>query len=264
MQLSDGKFYGNTVRQTTLTHFCLTQTVYSADVALPRHHHENPYFSLLLEGNYLEKTHQGETIIAGGHSIFRPFDHEHANVFDGTTGRCFNLELKNDISSQFSREMKEQRPIILKQSSLDLFLLYYRFVKGHPADTLDMLSFEIITALFEKEQLSRFGQTPWINTITARINDMPAEQHSVDSLASTVNIHPVYMLRKFKEKTGLRLSEYITRVRLEKAANSIVAGKGNLTDITYDSGFYDQPHFTRQFKHYFGASPRDFGKTLKG
>lgn len=264
MQLRDGKFYGHTVRQIELEHFNLTQTIYSADVSLPKHYHENPYFSLLLEGNYLEKALREETILSGGQSIFRPDNHEHANIFDGQPGKCFNLELRSNITPLFSQDMNDHRPIILKRSFLDLFLLYYRFRQGHPADTLDMLSFEIISHLFEKDNLSRYGQTPWINTIIARIHDQPDEAHAVDTLAAIVNVHPIYMLRKFKEKTGLRLSEYITRVRLEKATNSIVAGKDTLTQITYDSGFYDQSHFTRSFKHYFGASPRDFSKTLKG
>ncbi|MCF6404576.1 AraC family transcriptional regulator [Chitinophaga filiformis] len=264
MLLTDGKFYGNTVQRIELEHFNLTLTVYASDATLPKHHHENPYLSLLLEGNYIEKGSKGDTIIAGGHSIFRPEDHEHANIFDDQPGKCFNLELKNNLSDMFDREMKTQRTMIFKQSLLDLFLLHYRFLKGHAADTLDMLSLEIVTSLFTQDQLSRYGQAAWIKTITDRINDMPDDQHLVDVLAAEVNIHPVYLLRKFKEKTGLRLSEYITRVRLEKAANSIVAGQENLTGIGYSSGFYDQSHFSRSFRNYFGVSPRDFSKTIKG
>lgn len=264
MLLTDGKFYGNTVHRLELEHFNLTLTVYASAANLPKHHHENPYLSLLLEGNYIEKGAKGETIIAGGHSIFRPDDHEHANVFDGRPAKCFNLELKNNIAGTFNRQMRTHDTMVFKQSSLDLFLLHYRFIKGHAADTLDMLCFEIVTSLFEQDQLSRYGQAAWIRTITERINDMPDEQHLVDVLAAAANVHPVYMLRKFKEKTGLRLSEYITRVRLEKAANSIVAGHDNLTGISYSSGFYDQSHFSRSFKNYFGVSPRTFSKTIKG
>ncbi|PSL19278.1 helix-turn-helix transcriptional regulator [Chitinophaga ginsengisoli] len=264
MLLTDGKFYGNTVRRLELEHFNLTLTVYAPDAAIPRHHHENPYLSLLLEGNYIEKDSKEDTIIAGGYSIFRPDDHEHANIFDEQPGKCFNLELKNNVNDLFNRQRKAQHTMIFKQSFLDLFLLHYRFLKGHAADTLDMLSFEIVTNLFEQDPLSRYGQATWIKTITDRINDMPDDPHLVDVLAAEVNIHPIYLLRKFKEKTGLRLSEYITRVRLEKAANSIVSGQEKLTGIGYSSGFYDQSHFSRSFKNYFGASPRDFSKTLKG
>ncbi|SDH20240.1 helix-turn-helix transcriptional regulator [Chitinophaga filiformis] len=264
MLLTDGKYYGNTVHKLELKHFNLTLTVYTSATTLPRHHHENPYLSLLLEGNYIEKGSKGDTMIAGGHSIFRPDDHEHANIFDDKPGKCFNLELKHNISDLFDRQRKAHHTMVFKQSFLDLFLLHYRFLKGHTADTLDMLSFEIVTSLFEQDALSKYGQAAWIKTITDRINDMPDDQHLVNVLAAEVNIHPVYLLRKFKEKTGLRLSEYITRVRLEKAANSIVAGQENLTRIGYSSGFYDQSHFSRSFKSYFGVSPRDFNKTVKG
>lgn len=264
MLLTDGKYYGNTVHRIELAHFNLTLTVYASEAALPRHHHENPYLSLLLEGNYIEKGSKGDTIIAGGQSIFRPEDHEHANVFDARPGKCFNLELKNNLSGTLGRKLKPQQTMIFKQSFLDLFLLHYRFLKGHAADTLDMLSLEIVSSLFTHDQPSKYGQAAWIRTITDRINDMPDDQHLVDLLAAEVNIHPVYLLRKFKEKTGLRLSEYITRVRLEKAANYIVAGRENLTGIGYSSGFYDQSHFSRSFKSYFGVSPRGFSKTVKG
>jgi AraC-like DNA-binding protein len=264
MLLSDGKYYGNIAHQVELKHFNLTLTTYASDATLPKHHHENPYFSLLLAGNYIEKDNKAETIIAGGHSIFRPDEHEHANTFDGQKGKCFNLELKQSAKLIFGRQMHDQKAVVFKQSFLDLFLLHYRFVNGHPADTLDMLSFEIVSNLFERNDESRYGQAAWIKTIRERINDLPEEQHPVETLAATVSVHPVYMLRKFKEKTGLRLSEYINRVRLEKAANSIAAGQDNLTGIGYSSGFYDQSHFSRSFKSYFGVSPRDFSKSLKG
>lgn len=72
MLLTDGKYYDNTVHKLELEHFNLTLTVYTSDTTLPIHHHENPYLSLLLEGNYIEKGSKEDTIIAGGHSIFRP------------------------------------------------------------------------------------------------------------------------------------------------------------------------------------------------
>lgn len=264
MQLNDGIFYGNTLHQQALEHFNLTLTEYEPGDELPRHYHENPYLSLLLAGNYIEQAHRTDNMIASGYSIFRAEAHEHANKFDRQPGKCFNVELKSNAMQLFGHHIKDHQSIILKRSFLELFLLYQRFRESYHTDALDILSFEVISHLFENSDPHRYGRALWIKNIVEWVNDTPEEHFTIETIAAQANVHPIYMLRKFKEKTGVRLSDYINRTRLEKAANTIIAGQENLTQIAYTSGFYDQSHFSRSFKAYFGASPRNFKKYLKG
>ncbi|MFE4200473.1 AraC family transcriptional regulator [Aneurinibacillus aneurinilyticus] len=44
-----------------------------------------------------------------------------------------------------------------------------------------------------------------------------AEELTLESLAELVHLHPQYVSRLFKQRTGLTLMDYIIQIRLEKA-----------------------------------------------
>lgn len=264
MVLEQGTFYGGTERILELEHFYLTLTVYEAGAVVPRHSHENPYLSLLLAGNYAEEGRRRHNILQRGHSIFRPGAHEHANTFDAVPGKCFNVELKSN-SSGLLPASRQNDAILLTTSFLDIYRLYDHFLHGATADTMDLLSCEIIQQLQETQSPQlRNGRAHWIQQVKAMVNDAPEQPHTLDSLAQEACVHPNYLLRKFREKTGWRLSEYITRVRLEKALQLLLSGNDSMAGVAAAAGFYDESHFSRSFRAHFHLSPARFRKMLKG
>ncbi len=264
MLLDAGKYYGNTVKELELDHFNLTLTVYRPGETVPKHTHENSYLSLLLAGSYSEEGGKLQHILKAGNSIFRSSVHEHTNTFGKVTGKCFNLEIKSDTSHVLDPWLPKDRSFTLKHPLLELYRLYYLFLQTSSSDTLDLLSFEVISQLTQTQRTEKHGKAVWISQVKELIHDTPEKQHRLEEIAHLVKVHPVYLVRKFKEKTGLRLWEYITRVRLEKSAIRIITGEMNLTQVAYDCGFYDQSHFSRSFKAYFGTSPNQFRKVLRG
>lgn len=67
--------------------------------------------------------------------------------------------------------------------------------------------------------------------------------------------------RIFRDHVGLSPKRYAEIVRLE---NSIALfGRGrSMTDVCYEAGYYDQPHFIRSFRQYTGLSPSEFEKLI--
>lgn len=65
--------------------------------------------------------------------------------------------------------------------------------------------------------------------------------------------------RLFSKYIGVSPKRFMNIVRFEECARDIISGnESSLTDISYRNGYYDQPHFVKNFKGYTGYAPRDF------
>lgn len=85
-----------------------------------------------------------------------------------------------------------------------------------------------------------------------------AEGIYLESIAQAVAIHPKYLSRIFKERTGVNLSEYISLVRITKAKEMLVASDRNVTEIGELVGFENRTTFFRTFKKLEGVSPNEY------
>jgi len=85
-----------------------------------------------------------------------------------------------------------------------------------------------------------------------------AEELSVDRVAKAVGLSVGHLSRQFHHSTGLRLVEYIARVRLEQATELIVAGRQPITEIAFACGFRSLSQFNRTFRRLTGRSPREW------
>lgn len=79
-----------------------------------------------------------------------------------------------------------------------------------------------------------------------------------EEIARKHNIHPAYMSRLFKQKTGETLTEYILRIRMEKAIELLREGKYKSSEISRMIGCSSQSYFTVLFKKYTGYNPSDY------
>lgn len=83
---------------------------------------------------------------------------------------------------------------------------------------------------------------------------------SLDDIALYVGISPSYLSRIFKSETGLNITSYITKLKMEKAASLIKAAHSDtyLKEIALQVGIEDQLYFSRIFKKYYGISPSEY------
>ena len=83
------------------------------------------------------------------------------------------------------------------------------------------------------------------------------------------NIHPhdvadflqkdrTYLAKKFREETGLTLSEYIRRAKIDRARHLISQHLYSLTEISELLGYPSYAQFHRNFKKVTGAAPGEF------
>lgn len=78
---------------------------------------------------------------------------------------------------------------------------------------------------------------------------------SLEDLAAMVGLHPNYFLNVFKKHVGISPYAYWMTRRMQCAKHLLSTGCASL-DVVDQLGFYDQAHFIKTFKRFFGVTPR--------
>jgi AraC-like DNA-binding protein/ligand-binding sensor protein len=81
---------------------------------------------------------------------------------------------------------------------------------------------------------------------------------SLQEIAKASGLSAPYFSTVFKEEMGENLSNYLNRLRVEKAASMLIETGLSLSEISGSCGFEDQSWFSKIFKCYTGISPGKF------
>ncbi len=81
---------------------------------------------------------------------------------------------------------------------------------------------------------------------------------SREGLACMVSINPDYLGKLFKQYTGLRLNDYINKLRIENAAILLKSTEKSITEIAFEVGFDSMSTFYRLFTTYHKTNPVTF------
>lgn len=87
-----------------------------------------------------------------------------------------------------------------------------------------------------------------------------SEKISVRTAASLVNMSDSTFMKYFKRVTGETYVSYLTRLRLERAAELLENTNKPIAEISYAVGFPDQSYFDRVFRRHFSRTPREVRK----
>lgn len=101
----------------------------------------------------------------------------------------------------------------------------------------------------------RVAEPPQVARARQFIHDHCEEDLSLGEVARHAAISPFYLCKKFKEVTGLNFTDYVSRVRVEKAKQLLGDPNQRVSEIAYQTGFQSLSHFNRCFKRITGQSP---------
>jgi AraC-like DNA-binding protein/ligand-binding sensor protein len=77
-----------------------------------------------------------------------------------------------------------------------------------------------------------------------------------------VRVSRFYFCKLFKRATGMTLTEYVTRIRIEKAKTLLVDPSLRISEVVYASGFGSIPRFNSVFKRHMGMAPTAYRLAL--
>ena len=104
----------------------------------------------------------------------------------------------------------------------------------------------------KKEYIAR------INRVIDYINDHLEEEMTLEELARVACFSPYHFHRLFSAFAGETVSQYILRLRIEKAADQLIhQQQKTITEIALDCGFSGSAVFSRSFREQWGMSPSE-------
>ena len=78
------------------------------------------------------------------------------------------------------------------------------------------------------------------------------------TVAKAVNTSTFYFCKLFKRTTGLTFTDYLARVRIEKAKALLLDRNRRVSEVAYGVGFQSLTHFNRVFRKITGESPTSY------
>ena len=106
------------------------------------------------------------------------------------------------------------------------------------------------------------AEPPAITKARQYIEENHAEDISLGQVASAVHTSTFYFCKLFKRSTGVNFTEYVSRIRTEKAKNLLLNHNLRISEIAYAVGFQSLTHFNRIFKKVTGQSPSEYRAQL--
>ena len=102
------------------------------------------------------------------------------------------------------------------------------------------------------------AESPLVRRARAYIAGHHEDPVSLEEVAKAMHVSTFYFCKMFKKATGLTFTDYLGRVRVEKAKILLLNPHPRVSEIAYTVGFQSLTHFNRVFRHLTGESPTHF------
>lgn len=106
------------------------------------------------------------------------------------------------------------------------------------------------------------AEPPSITRARAFIAEHQAEDLCLETVAKAAHMSTFYFCKQFKKATGLSFTDYLARLRVEKARELLLNPHARISEVAFDSGFQSITHFNRVFRRQVGQSPTEYRETL--
>jgi AraC-like DNA-binding protein/ligand-binding sensor protein len=106
------------------------------------------------------------------------------------------------------------------------------------------------------------AEPPAITKAKAYMQEHQAENVRLEQVAQAVNASRFYLCKLFKKATGINYTDYLARIRIEKAKNLLLNPNLRISEIAFAVGFRSLTHFNRIFSRLLAQSPTTYRSHL--
>ena len=106
------------------------------------------------------------------------------------------------------------------------------------------------------------SELPVVSRAKEYIIEHQSEKLRLSQVAKAVHMSTFYFCKTFKKASGINFTDYLSRVRIERAKNLLLNPNLRVSEIAYEVGFQSLTHFNRVFRKIAGQSPTDYRAQL--
>jgi AraC family transcriptional regulator len=257
--LQTGQYSGAVVSLRNLDGLIAGTTVYEKDSFNQEfHYHENPHLTFILQGGNIENRKGKSRNLEVGDVVFYHSGEWHQTLPAAELSKNINLEIEGSFLKTFNiSENALNNAVGDNPDSKFLLLRIHRELQTNDDLMAASIQMLLLSVIDHSNQLSNY-KPEWIIRLTELLRDQWNQSHSLMDLSLLLQIHPVTISRYFSKYFGCTLGEYARKIKIEKSIPLIKNGQYTLTEIALECGFFDQSHFTRNFKALTGLLPKEF------
>ena len=171
-----------------------------------------------------------------------------------------SVDDRSEVLFHFSRGWSDAQSYLLQRR---LFILVTSSKAVDPLaieetviDLLDRVIRSTCTSCFSSCQPEiRRRQRHTVHEIETLLSQRVEDRLTLNEIAGEVGFSEYHVCRLFRRVTGIKLHQYLLRLRMREALTDVVESGRSLTDVALDAGFSSHSHFTDVFRHEFNATP---------
>lgn len=105
-------------------------------------------------------------------------------------------------------------------------------------------------------------ETPFGRRVKVYVEEHLADDINLEHASHALHVSTFYFCKMFKKTTGITFSEYLGRVRVERAKALLLDHNKHVSEVAFEVGFGSLSHFNRVFKKVAGSSPTKYRERL--
>ncbi len=241
-------FLGSTTISFKSEKFKASIVDYTSKVSEEWHWHEKFHLSSIIHGGNLESRKKEDIQVTPGKLMVYDQGEIHRNRHTAHPSRNLNIELDESF---FSNEIHFSNLRADDNSNIELYSVYLELLLND--NNSEQSIFQILKTLFwigDHED-----QSNWMPQLESILIDNWKEFPSLQTLSAELDVHPITISKYFAKTKGITLSNYMRRIKVKRAVDSLLNSTTPISEIAFGCGFSDQSHLTRLTKYYIGYTP---------
>jgi len=245
-----------------------------SDHSFPKHTHDQFGIGVILRGAQMSLSGRGMVDAGPGNVITVNPGEVHDGLPIDDQGRAwrmlyFDPAIVLDALSDIFDEKGVQEfhhPVLADGMAATQFLTLYTLVTSDQTNVAlaqQSRFFLLIQSLVSGRGMVASAGVPYaLRRVRAQLDDVPADDVTLDDLARVSGLSRFQVLRGFSRLTGLSPHAYLMQRRADRARGLIRQGLA-LADAAAAAGFADQSHMTRIFSSKYGVTPGAYAAAFR-
>lgn len=171
----------------------------------------------------------------------------HSDVFSGV------IDLPSDVYMRVAEWMNIMGTETLSQSDG----MWTCRIRRYLLQTLYLLE-DLYLNMRKKDFLIEPTENDYVELAQAFIHIHYQSELSLDTICNVVNLNRTSLNKRFKEKTGTTVIDYLINHRIKIACETLTHTNLKLGEIALACGFVYDTYFIKQFKKKIGISPTEY------